>query len=203
MARNLKTWTFQKAKEDDKLLYISGVPQKYWNVVGHDIEFTSFSKRTLNHHKTLTSKDQGKAWNKLMGELTAPRIVCIASAPSDHQAMSFAAYLAKVKLVTMEDNPMAYKAVRFVNSNVYPSTFSKEHPADTCSVVIIHNVMEDVPDDRLQIVRDYLTNFPDSLRVLVVGSMSGNPIDFMWDRLRLDADLYFGSTEKIKHTTVI
>ena len=201
MGKRLNTWTYNNATEEEKKLYMAGLPQKYWGYVNSNILFTSFHKRLLNQHKRLTDADQNKQWNKLLETPIAPQIICIASAPTDHHAMATSAVLAKAQLELLSGNLMAYKAIRFVNSNLHSWTFDREYP--DCSMVVVYNVMDDAPDERLQIVRDYLTSFGTKLRVVVVGSTTGNPIDFMWERLHLEADLYFGSTNHLKHTTTI
>lgn len=202
MAKNLKTWTYNTASEAEKKLYMSGVPKKYWDVKGQSIEFSHLIKRQSFRHLRISAGEQGNAWHKLVESPIVPQSICIASAPTDHQAMLFASYFVKTKLDEWWRDPMSHKYARFVNSNVFPSTFIKENPQSP-KIIVVYNIMEDAPAQRLQVIRDYLTGFPDSIRIAVVGSGTGNPIDFMWDSLHLDADQYFGSTQNIKHITVI
>lgn len=204
MAKKVDTWTFKNASPREQIMYMAGISPNYWKYSHKHVEFTDITKQSYQTRKSITSKAQEKQWTNLLHTVndSLSRTVCIASGPTDHQAMVTAVALAKVKLGGLEGDPMAYKAIRFVNSMIPPYRSTADIAA--ASMLVIYNIMEDAPSDRLQYIRDYLTlsnKGRTPLRVLVVGA--GSPLDFMWDRLRFQADLYFWNIKNIGQKIVI
>lgn len=182
---------YYKAESEGTLgYYCSGIPKKYWTTF--DMPYPSeIAIKTDNKNKPfklITVGTQVEWLNKLsqdVTELDKNYLIGIGSIPTDHAAMIAACNIAKFAMTKNKDIFKFYN-VQMVSSSNLDSIKNEKY-----NMLIIHNVVYDMTNDRIQAIRDALEEHESSLRIIVVSD--SDPVEFAAKKLKmsLNGAFYF------------
>lgn len=188
----IKSKEYYSANALEKLFYVSGIPNKYWddytlpNPSSIAIETYDSSKQVK--FKRVDENIQKEWMTKLTTDVMQLRknyLLGIGSVPTDHTGMKLACAIAKFALVQVHDNFDPF------NVEVISSTELQHLKTNKIDILVIYNVLFDATFDRLQSIRDSLERHPEALRIVVIAG--SNPVSFFNEKLHmsLNGAFYF------------
>lgn len=179
---------YQNAPREYRVMRAYGLPTRYWDVSVEDGRALSKHLRTIGFTRQYNNKvlqvpvpKQKALVDELLNDeaaLRTSRIIGIGSVPTDELALALAAAIMR-RACDLRLRPLC------VSADQYPHDLAREP-----DVVVLHNIMPDCHAMRLQVCRDWLARFDDTLRIIVVAG--ADPYTFCHTRLfcPLDAAVY-------------
>ena len=162
-----------------------GVPRLFWNPQFSKLKFRPVKLGA----KQLSATGQLQWVEWLLKEPPrTPPLVVISSSPTDNGAQLLAYYIALTQCLPVnkfnktrdqtDDRPPQPRNLAVVNAALGVPTGPKPHP----HILIIHNLLKEATDERIQVVRDLLYWYPYSCRIVV---LAGEPDPYRWAVQRL------------------
>ena len=179
---------YESAPREYRLMRAYGLPSRYWDVSVEDGRALTKHVRTIGYTRPYNNKllqvtvpKQKELIEELLtseAALRKSRTIGIGSVPTDELAMALVAAIMR-RTRELKMRPLC------LSMSQYPSDVSHEP-----DVVVLHNLMPDCHSMRVQVCRDWLDRFDDTLRIIVVAG--SDPYTFCHTRLfcPLDAALY-------------
>jgi len=169
----------------DKLLTISGVPARYLSVefdVRRAVRRCQYRRSWVagGQEPSITIARQQQTIDQLLTDPPPRGIIGIGAVPTDDYAMVLATQVLRGALARDKRCRVSMQNL----ANPLPST---QNPR----IVVVHNVTPRSHEVRKQICRDRITQYHDSLVLVVVGGVS--PVTFFYEHLHvpLDTAIYF------------
>jgi hypothetical protein len=160
----------------DRSLCGLGVPKLFWEPQLKDLKFkpVKLGAKQLS----VTGQLQWLEW-LLKEPARNPPIVVASSSPTDNGALMLAYYLALTQCLPQKrEKNTKPRNLAVVNAALGLPSGPKPHP----HTMIIHNLLKEATDERVQVARDLLYWFPYSCRIVV---LAGEPDPYRWSLQRL------------------
>ena len=179
---------YQSAPRENRIMRAYGLPTRYWDVSVEDGRALTKNLRTIGFTRQYNNKvlqvpvpKQKKLVDALLADeaaLRESRIIGIGSVPTDELALALVAAVMR-RARELKLRPLC------ISTSQYPSEVAHEP-----DVVALHNLTPDCNAMRVQLCRDWLERFDDTLRIVVVAG--ADPYTFCHTRLfcPLDAAVY-------------
>jgi len=174
-----KTVDYYKASPAEKILYLAGIPKRYWH-----IDHSILVPRPIVTERTVINAERQQEWLDKMQEpeKLSGVIIGIGSDPTDDLALA-AGFSAVRSMVQQRSDTGDVLVVDPANTQ-YDTMINPK-------IVMIHNVTVDSTRPRVQDVRDWLRCYEGVPRIVAVAGM--DPVTFFDTRLYsiLHYALYF------------
>jgi hypothetical protein len=153
-----------------------GVPRLFWNPQLSSCKFKSV--KLGSKQLSVTGQLQWVEW-LLKEPARNPPIVVVTSSPTDNGAQMLAYYLALTQcLPATKGKERHHRNMAVVNTALGIPPGPQAHP----HTLVIHNILKEATDERIQVVRDLLYWFPFSFRIVV---LAGETDPYRWSVQRL------------------
>jgi hypothetical protein len=191
--------------DEQKRMFIAGFNTRYLDVKRAQIIPSHLNSVTKKRSVSITKAEQEQwindAIKNLRPTLKTDMVVGIAGDPTDDVAMACAALICR--------EAMKHQDLRVrVHDAQDPAGMVKTKDADgrwrlpmyDLDALVLHNILYECTDERVQTVRDMIKRYEGCLRLVVIAG--GDPVKFFLDVLRvpIDAALYFKGGFKTKQT---
>ena len=191
-----KTRAFMKENPLNQLYYLANIPRRFCKDVPLpspiDIVYGSDQNNPL-----IISRNEQIAWiNRLLSdpkELRKNYFIGIGSEPTDESGLKLACAIAKSALKQTYMNYVKFN-VDFINAETLKDYKKNNFDID---ILVIHNVIECITNNRLQDIRDALSLFEYAFRIVVVSGT--NPLYFLLRFLKMKPNgvFYFRDVRSI------
>lgn len=161
-----------------------GVPRLFWNPQLSSLKFKP--AKLGSKQLSVTGQLQWVEW-LLKEPARNPPIVVVSSGPTDNGAQMLAYYLALTQcLPATKGKERKRRNMAVVNTALGVPPGLKVHP----HTLVIHNILKEATDERIQVVRDLLYWYPFSFRIIVLAG-EADPYRWAVHRLRRQPTVVF------------
>ncbi len=179
---------YYAASDIEKLQWACGIPSRYWSVGADALRPVSYQYMFRGKPQRFSAADQEEYLKARIEEpelLRKNRFVCITSYPTDTHAMSAGCLLAYKAIQAREEAKEVVK-VRVVDIQDYEQGRKDDEKFFSVQpeMIVVYNLSEDTPKERLTLVRDLLLSLEGIYRVVVASSE--NPLKFAREFLHIE-----------------
>jgi hypothetical protein len=185
---------YYSASEWDKLQWACGIPSRFWKLKPNYVIPATFQYESKkNGIERVTAAVQQEYLTERLAHpelLSNNRLVCITSYPSDEHGMAAACLMAR-SLIEKQWQAETTVKVRVDDIQDFEQAAKLDVPFFSVEpdMLLIHNINENTPRQRLALVRDLLLKYEGTYRGVVAACE--NPLKFAREVLHIEPQEFY------------
>ncbi len=188
-----KTEEYHKGSDWDKVQWACGIPSRFWNIKPAFINPSAFQYEAKEGRERTPANIQIEYLTERQTNpelLKAERLVVFSSSPSDEHALAAACLLGR-GLAAQQWEAHEQIKVRIDDIQDYEQAKRLSLPfySGDPDMLLLHNLNENTPRDRLSLVRDVLLRYNGSYRGVVCACE--NPLKFAREFLHIEPQEFY------------
>jgi hypothetical protein len=188
-----KTKQYHQGSDWDKVQWACGIPSRFWNIKPAFINPSAFQYEAKEGRERTPANLQIEYLNERQTNpelLTANRLAVFTSHPSDEHGLAAACLLARGLAAKQWEGHEQIK-VRVDDIQDYEHAMRLRVPfySGEPDMLLLYNLNENTPRDRLSLVRDILLNHEGSYRGVVAACE--NPLKFAREFLHIEPQEFY------------